>query len=63
VADLSTAIEQSAATPRKVTIDGRTVERNAIAELIEADRYLNRGRSYAIQKIKPPGAVYDGEAS
>ena len=63
MADLSTKIEADAATPKKVTTDGVTVEARDISEQIEADAYLankaatrGRKRGLVMTKLSPPGA-------
>lgn len=63
MADLSTNIEADAATPKKVTTDGVTVEARDISEQIEADQYLaskaaSKGKrgGFMFRKLSPPGA-------
>lgn len=57
------AIDEATQRPKKVVVDGRTVEAPTIPELIEADRYkrslaaTNTGRGGArYSKYVPPGA-------
>jgi len=61
-ADLSSQIEEAAADPQSVTVDGQTVSSRPLSELIEADRYLAskaaaraRKSGFRISKIIPPG--------
>jgi hypothetical protein len=61
--DLTDDIEDAAAKPRSVTVDGSTVNTHSLPELIAADRHLkaddstntqtNRGLRF--NKFKPPG--------
>lgn len=38
--DITTSIEANAEGPKKVTVDGMSVEQHSIQDQIEADRYL-----------------------
>jgi hypothetical protein len=65
MADLSTAIEQSAAGPAQASGDGQSVTQHNIKDLIEADKYLAKKTAVAASKlggmrcfkISPPGAI------
>lgn len=58
------AIESAALAPKKVAVDGQSVEEHSIRDLIEADRYLAAKRAAAnsrphfglrFTKLIPPG--------
>ena len=60
--DLSDQIEDDAAKPQSATIDGNTVQRSSIRDLIAADEYLKANAAIAsekrgmlFQRMKPPG--------
>jgi hypothetical protein len=64
MADLSENIEQAAADPLKVSLDGFSAEGHSLPDLIEADKHLARKSAAAstrlpfmVAKIRPPGAV------
>lgn len=55
-------IEQDASKPKRVSVDGRTVEQHSLREKIEADRYTRAQSAAAAgwkgvrrQIAKPPG--------
>lgn len=61
--DLRESIQQNAQGPAKVSGDAGSVEQHAIAEQIEADRYLaakeaveSKKRGLRFSKFVPPGA-------
>lgn len=58
------AVEAASLAPKKVAVDGQSVEEHSIKDLIEADRYLSAKRSTAaggshrglrFTKLIPPG--------
>ncbi len=56
-------LEAATAKPKKVVVDGQSVEQHSLTDLIEADRYL-KSRSAAATglgvryvKFVPPGAI------
>jgi len=58
------SIEENALGPKSVESDGQKVEQHSIADLIEADRYLNskkamkkKGLGIKISKLVPPGGA------
>ena len=62
--DLTTLIEEAAATPQFVGVDGQQVSQKPIKDLIAADQYLEAKKAQAnkrggfgmmFQKIIPPG--------
>lgn len=53
--DLSDTIEQVAAEPQSVTIDGQTAANPDVTKIIEADRYL-KGRT-AAAAVNPSGGA------
>ncbi len=60
---MSETIEQQAASPKKVVVDGLTVESHSLKDQIEADRYLKTqqamrspSRGLRLSKLVPPGA-------
>ena len=62
MSDLSDSLEQAGAQPKRVTVDGETVETHSPKDQIELDRYLeaNKGikkahRGMYITKLVPPG--------
>ena len=62
MADLSDQIEADAAKPQSATVDGNTVTRNSLRDLIAADEYLKANdaassekRGFLFQRMKPPG--------
>lgn len=63
--DLESTIEDAAANPASVSVDGQTVQTRSLSELIEADRYLRSKEAAAsgkrpggirFTKLIPPGA-------
>jgi len=62
MSDLTAAIEDAAAKPRSVAIDGLSVQQQSVAEVIAADRYLKAQAAAArphfglrFTKLVPPG--------
>ncbi len=62
--DLSQTIQDAAAGPAKVSVDGTTAEARPLPELIEADKYLAAKRARKsrrfptrMAKTRPPGMV------
>jgi hypothetical protein len=62
--EIEKSIEENALGPKSVESDGQKVEQRPIAELIEADRYLNskkamqkKGLGIKIAKLIPPGGA------
>jgi hypothetical protein len=58
------AIEQAATSPKRVTVDGQTVEGRPIREMIDADKHLeskkaaqSKGLGIRIHRISPGGTV------
>ncbi len=58
------AIEENVLAPKSVDSDGTKVEQHSVADLIEADRYLNskkaikqKGLGIKISKLVPPGGA------
>jgi hypothetical protein len=60
---IAKSIEENALGPKSVESDGQKVEQHSIADLIEADRYLNskkamkKGIGVKISKLVPPGGA------
>jgi len=61
--DLTGDIEENAAAPRRIDVDGTVAEQHSLRDQIAADRYLkgakaveNPTRGLRFTKIKPPGA-------
>jgi hypothetical protein len=62
--DLSDEIQQAAAAPAKVTVDGVTIEQHDLPDMVEADKHLARraaARSPALPirvgRFRPSGAI------
>lgn len=61
--DLTDTIKEAAEAPKKIAVDGQTVENHDLASLIEADRYLKSrtaaasGLGVRYSKFVPPGSV------
>jgi hypothetical protein len=60
---LDDTIQDAAENPAEATIDGNTVRRQPLRDLIEADRYLTGKRAGArsgfplrLMRLQPPGA-------
>ncbi len=67
MADLSDQIEQAAADPASVSVDGQSVSARPIPEQIAADQYLagkaaarKRRRGLSFTQLTTPGAMPDG---
>lgn len=63
MADLSEQIEDAAKGPKRVTVNGETVEAHGIPDLIEADKHLaakgSTGKNHfglRFSRLKMPGA-------
>jgi len=68
--DLTPGIQESAANPAGVAVDGLSVTAQPISAQIQADRYLNaknaRGqkrRGLMFQKLIPAAAIADGQGT
>jgi len=64
MSDVADAVDTSAQGPRKVTMDGMTVEQHPLKDQIDADRYLTSksatqgtGLGIKLNRLKSPGAV------
>lgn len=62
--DLDNAIRQNAEGPKQASVDGVSTQQHALADQIEADKYLaaksaraNPAKAFARVKIVPPGTV------
>ena len=62
--DLTSKIQQSAASPKKATADGVSVEQHSIADQIAADKHVaskaatrRRGLGLKLNKISPGGTI------
>jgi len=62
--EIEQSIKENALGPKSVDSDGTKVEQHSIADLIEADRYLNskkvmkkKGLGIKISKLVPPGGA------
>ncbi|MCH7873380.1 MAG: hypothetical protein IID33_16915 [Planctomycetes bacterium] len=63
MADLTDTIETNAAQPKRVTVDGTSVEQHSLPDQIEADQHVKAKKSAAkphfglrMTKLIPPGA-------
>ncbi len=50
MSDLSDSIEENAAQPKKMSVDGTSAEQHSIKDQIEADRYLQSQNAAAGKK-------------
>ena len=64
MSELSDAIEENAAQPKKMTVDGTSAEQHPLKDQIEADRYLQsqsaasgKKRGITLARIRHQGTI------